>query len=254
MSYRHDTIVYDPDEDVWAPVWNAPKYYISETGHVWGPGRYGRGQLLTPTPDRTGHLYVSMVTRDGIIREYVHRLVAEAFIPNPNNYPLVRHLDDYPDNNCVWNLAWGTTKDNAQDAIRNGRAYCIDQQIPVRAIDLRNGSECDFKSQADAARTLGVSSVCISRVLNGKQAQTGGYTFVPITTRTSDYKNINHKNTYSKIRATNLETGLTRIYNSQQEAESILGIGSRMINRVLKGYRPHTHGYSFEYLTDRRND
>lgn len=51
---------------------------------------------------------------------YLHRLVAEAFIPNPDGLPLVRHMDDDTSNNHVDNLAWGTHHDNRLDSVRNG--------------------------------------------------------------------------------------------------------------------------------------
>lgn len=51
----------------------------------------------------------------------VHRIIAICYIPNPSNYPLVRHLDDNPENNNIENLVWGTDYDNKQDAKRNGR-------------------------------------------------------------------------------------------------------------------------------------
>lgn len=53
----------------------------------------------------------------------VHSLVAEAFLPNPEGHPLVRHLNDVPDDNRVENLAWGTDSDNRNDAVRNGVDY-----------------------------------------------------------------------------------------------------------------------------------
>lgn len=52
---------------------------------------------------------------------YIHRLVAEAFIPNPNFCRVVRHLDDNPRNNHYTNLAWGKHGDNTLDAIMNGK-------------------------------------------------------------------------------------------------------------------------------------
>lgn len=42
-----------------------------------------------------------------------------AYIPNPNNYPIVRHLNDNPLDNRLANLAWGTQKDNVKDSIKN---------------------------------------------------------------------------------------------------------------------------------------
>lgn len=49
-----------------------------------------------------------------------HRIIAICFIPNPNNFPMVRHLDDNPENNTIKNLCWGTDWDNKQDAKKNG--------------------------------------------------------------------------------------------------------------------------------------
>jgi len=49
-----------------------------------------------------------------------HRLVANAFIPNPLNLPVVMHGDDNGFNNCVSNLKWGTIAENTQDAFNNG--------------------------------------------------------------------------------------------------------------------------------------
>jgi len=51
-----------------------------------------------------------------------HILVAQQFIPNPNNYPIVMHNDDDPENNNVYNLIWGTQKQNIQDCHKKGRA------------------------------------------------------------------------------------------------------------------------------------
>lgn len=51
----------------------------------------------------------------------IHRLVAEAFLPNPNNLPIVMHLDDDTYHNKSTNLKWGTQKENVHDAISKGR-------------------------------------------------------------------------------------------------------------------------------------
>lgn len=52
----------------------------------------------------------------------LHRLIAEAFYgPRPGHTLMVRHLDDDPSNNALWNLAWGCASMNAGDAVRNGR-------------------------------------------------------------------------------------------------------------------------------------
>jgi len=239
-------------DERWKPISGYPGYWISNKAQVYGPGRYGHGRLLTPTPDRTGHLYVTLTNEYGHKRVYVHRLVAEAFIPNPNNLSMVRHLDDIPDHNeNLNNLAWGTSYDNVHDAIRNGTAHCISQRVPLQAKDLITGQTWKFDSQADAARYLGVSPVLIGRILSKKQDSTNGYTFVYLE-EDIDSRPVNiRRNRYAKVLATNLETGERLLFNNQQEAEHSLGIGSRMINRVLNGHRPYTHGYTFEYIFER---
>lgn len=251
MSYKNDVIIYEPEDDTWAPT-GYDGYYVSEQGNVWGAGRYGRGKILKPFPDHHGHLYITIATPEGHIRKSVHRLVAETFIPNPHNYPMVRHLDDDPTNNNVDNLAWGTSFDNVHDAIRNRTAYCLECRTPVKALDLLTGDIYEFESQVKAARTLGADTSAITRVLNNKGGQANGYVFCYKDESFDDYDYDNHRKTYVKILATNLETGEHTIFNSQKEASYVLGIGSRMINRVLRGGRPYTHGYTFEYVSERR--
>ena len=63
---------------------------------------------------------VILCNEDGKTGKLVHRLVAEAFIPNPEDLPFVLHWDDNPRNNCVENLRWGTHSENMHDSIRNG--------------------------------------------------------------------------------------------------------------------------------------
>jgi len=76
---------------------------------------------------RSGHLRVYLWS-GGVRRALpVHRIVAKSFLPNPDFYPLVRHLDDNPADNRVQNLAWGTYSQNQQDSVRNGRHFQASQ-------------------------------------------------------------------------------------------------------------------------------
>lgn len=110
-------------------------YDVSTHGNVrsydrWVTRRSGaqvlwRGRTLKPNKGSKGHYRVNLF-KDGVpAMTWIHRLVAQAFIPNPENHPLVRHLDDVKENNHVSNLAWGTHSDNRQDAIRNGVRFGV---------------------------------------------------------------------------------------------------------------------------------
>lgn len=239
-------------DERWKRVDGWPMYWISDFGRVYGPGRYKKGQFLNPTLDRHGYYYVDFQSEGHRSRKYIHKLVAQAFVENDNGGPYVRHWNDVSTDNYSDNLLWGYPKDNSADVIRNGTAYCLKQSIPVRAIDICTGDEFVFKSQSEASRELGVHPTAIGRILKGVCNQTNGITF-EYCDDNYERKRCNKRTrvTYGKVKAVNLQTGEECIFDTQKDAEEILGINNRMINRVLKGERRHTHNYSFEYILER---
>lgn len=98
-------------------------YYISRLSTLWS--RYHKSGKLThsewhkvkPNHNQKGYLFVQKKGKCW----YLHRLVALAWIPNPNNYPIVCHKDNVVTHNWYKNLYWGTQKDNMQQCIRDGR-------------------------------------------------------------------------------------------------------------------------------------
>ena len=77
--------------------------------------------LNTNYTDKFGYKRVSLL-KNGTYNTFgIHRLVAQAFLPNPNNYPVVMHLDNNPSNNCVDNLKWGTQLQNVLQCVADGR-------------------------------------------------------------------------------------------------------------------------------------
>ena len=113
--------------------------------------------------------------------------MAEAFIPNPDNHPIVRHWDDDPSYNVIENLSWGTQKDNMHDAVRNGHYYsftdedrekqCEMSRIPVVAVNLKTGEEMRFRSQTEAGRFLNIPQANVWKVLNGQRPHAKGFYF-----------------------------------------------------------------------------
>ena len=105
-------------------------YRVSDDGKVKSVRRWiktrgnGRreilGKVLTPGLSENGYLIVTLYRNNTRSVRLVHRLVAQAFIPNPNNKPEVNHLDNNKQNNRHLNLEWVTEKENQRKAIESG--------------------------------------------------------------------------------------------------------------------------------------
>ena len=85
--------------------------------------------------------------------EKVHRLVAKAFVPNPENKPQVNHIDGNKSNNNVSNLKWTTFNSVMKEHHKNG-VYKNNRSIRIKLIDDLNFNEIEFKSMAEAALYL----------------------------------------------------------------------------------------------------
>lgn len=268
MSFRHDFIVYDPEDDFWLYT-GYPGYYVSYQGYVIGPGRHGEEQLLIQRPGNNyGHLSVDIHVNGKRIHKYVHKLVAKAFVrnPRPDIYNVVRHIDGDVENNCADNLEWGTQLDNVRDSIYHGTfRYFTREDIekanetrrrPIICIDLLTGEKMSFVSQEEASRVLRISQAGINNVLRKKSRSVYDYYFEyddedeHVDIDIENYTRVRHK---ALIKATDVITGEEFIFNGQTEAANELGMSVASVSNVLKGKQFQTKGYKFEYLNERGN-
>jgi hypothetical protein len=180
--------IYTPDEYIgerWYFINGTRDYMISDYGRVWS---HISQRFIKPKPmDRQGHLGVCLSINGRPRYCYIHRLMAQAFIPNPEKHPIVRHLNDVPYDTDLENLAWGTQKDNHRDCVKNGHYHVVTNaerelgfskiRIPVLAIDLRTSEKTIFRSQSDAARILRLEQSNVWKVLNKQRKHTRGYYF-----------------------------------------------------------------------------
>ncbi len=101
-------------KEIWKDIPNYENLYqISNLGRVRSlHNRYKNKQYLKPCANSKGYLLVSLC-KNHIQKAFnIHRLVAEAFIPNPNNYPCINHIDENKENNIFTNLEWCTYQYN----------------------------------------------------------------------------------------------------------------------------------------------
>lgn len=148
-------------------------YQVSNLGRIKSL-RGNSERILKPGANNKGYLYVRLYKNSKSKWFTLHRLVAEAFIPNPENKSQVNHIDEDKTNNVVSNLEWMTPKDNANHGTRTSRMI-ISKSIPIAAI--KDETRLEFKSQKHCATELGLSAGCISECLSGKRKTHGGFKF-----------------------------------------------------------------------------
>ena len=178
---------------MWKPIQGyEDEYLISDRGEVWSI----RGnRILQPKREKTGYLRITLSTPTSRKTFAVHRLVALAFIPNPENKPTVNHLNEIKNDNRVENLSWATHREQNVHGTRIARAmantnwvarstrvdyYAIARKHnyeTMNAKQMRKVAQLNptgeiittYDSIGQAARSIGVSSGRIWECCNGRR-------------------------------------------------------------------------------------
>lgn len=106
--------------ELWKPISGFEDYFISNLGRVMSTKR-NKSHIMKPYKDRDGYLQLCLLKDNKQKRFFVHRLVAEAFLPNPHNLPCVNHKSEIKTQNNVENLEWCSVKYNQNYGTRNKR-------------------------------------------------------------------------------------------------------------------------------------
>lgn len=144
------------------------RYEVSDKGNIRSL-KFGKTKILKPWKTNRGYLQVKL-RKGGIHKNmYVHRLVAEAFIPNPNHLATVNHRDEVKTNNAASNLEWMSLPDNT--------AYSQSRwaERPIQQFDKQGNLLAAFPSLNEAERVTEIARGNIWSCCNGKLKSTGGY-------------------------------------------------------------------------------
>lgn len=160
----------------WKELHQFPGYKISSKGRLFscakknahlGGFRYSKKRMLKQRPDHKGYLWSGITVNGQSNHVTIHRAVAIAFIPNPENKPQVNHINCIKTDNRVENLEWCTNQENRNHAVKNnlvpkGERHHYNKftkDIAQKIIQL-HGMDVDRRS---VAKELGVSPGTLSR-------------------------------------------------------------------------------------------
>lgn len=171
--------------ETWKPIPNSMGYEVSNCGNI---RRNGKTLKICLWGDK--YYTVRIRYAEGYKTKYVHRLVAEAFLPFIEGKDEVNHKDANKHNNNATNLEWCTRRENeihawglglkenvraaARENVKVASLY-LKNKIPVIQLSLDNEFIKEWDSALDVTKTLGIDCSAITKCCKGKLHKTGGY-------------------------------------------------------------------------------
>lgn len=144
---------------MWKDILGFEGYYqINEKGEILN---VKTGKLRSLRVKKNGYIDVDLYKEGKVQWKRVYILVAQAFIPNPNNYPIVMHKDNNKSNNYVSNLQWGTISQNTKDAY-NDRLFVHNKLLKYRVFNKETGFDKEYIGAKSIIDELGMSQDMIT--------------------------------------------------------------------------------------------
>lgn len=214
-----------------------------------------RDRILSPRKDKDGYLHVCL-TRDGKMKKMlVHRIVLSAFVPNPNNLPMVNHKNEVRDDNRLENLEWCDAKYNnsygtAVEKRKIAQRQCYNKVVKVHQYTLNGEYIKGFSTIVDASLETGICRTDIQYAMKGKMSRAGNFQWLyndDIPPKTiAPIKRLTHKKV--KVAQYSLNGKYIRLYNSVKDAIDATGI--KTISNCCVGKSETSGGYVWRYIED----
>lgn len=168
------------NKEIWKTIENLnEEYQISNFGNVRHIKQNGI-KILKSHKDKSGYLIINIYANNKNHSLKIHRLVANAFVPNPNSKEQVNHIDFNRINNRADNLEWCTLQENIQHSKRHGKYFNRDNSKKYKKInqyDLEGNLIKSWDSILEAGRSLNLDTSAITKVCKHKPHHNtcGGY-------------------------------------------------------------------------------
>ncbi len=150
--------------------------------HPLSGKQFVKGRILKPSQTLDGYYFYALMKNNIRSNCFLHHLIGNAFIPNPENKPCINHKNGVKTDYRIDNLEWATYSENAKHAFANGLKYNkkgADDELSksIIAINLKTNEEIVFGSQREASRILGIRQSAIWRLLNS-QLKNNTYNYI----------------------------------------------------------------------------
>lgn len=223
------------EDEIWKEIQGFEGLYaVSNRGRVMN---IMSGKVLKNRINTVGYSTVALCKGDGTSKKIdVHRLVAKAFIENPDNLPQVNHIDENKRNNNVSNLAWVT-------ASQNQRHSAHQHSCKINQLNLDGELVKQWESSMQIQRELGYSNSHIIACCKSKHKQAYEYRW--------EYADPSQQHKFNRpVAALTKDEDLIAEYKSVAEASRCLKISTAQIRNCLNGRYKSTHGLRFIYIDD----
>lgn len=238
-------------------------YQISNLGRVYSfpridtLNRVQGGGYLSTSVNPSGYVVVTLNKDGAHSTYYIHRLVAQAFIPNPANKPEVDHIDGNKQNNNVFNLRWATKKENMNNPVTYAEMSNNARKNPVSGsknpfsrkvaqYSMSGVFIAEYESTGIASKATKISMFSIQRCAAGKRKSGGGFIWKYTSKARMIAKGrIPEGTNGTPIVQTDLSGNIISEYVSIQQAARQTGFLSENIYRAVVGKFKFYKGYKW---------